>query len=57
MVTAIILIKADRLSINVELPSRRSLGRLAPEKDASRIRQAMASVRLKLDEKKEKSRR
>lgn len=47
---------ADRLSINVELPSRNSLGRLAPEKNAARIRQAMASVRLKLDEKKEKSR-
>ncbi len=47
---------ADRLSINVELPSRTSLGQLAPEKDASRIRRAMASVRLKLDEKKEKSR-
>ncbi len=47
---------ADRLSINVELPSRVSLGQLAPEKDASRIRKAMASVRLKLDEKKEKSR-
>ena len=47
---------ADRLSINVELPSRTSLGQLAPEKDASRIRKAMASVRLKLDEKKEKSR-
>ena len=47
---------ADRLSINVELPSRTSLGELAPEKDASRIRKAMASVRLKLDEKKEKSR-
>ena len=47
---------ADRLSINVELPSRSSLGKLAPEKDAGRIRKAMASVRLKLDEKKEKSR-
>ncbi len=47
---------ADRLSINVELPSRTSLGKLAPEKDASRIRKAMASVRLKLDENKEKSR-
>ena len=47
---------ADRLSINVELPSRTSLGKLAPEKNAARIRQAMASVRLKLDEKKEKSR-
>lgn len=47
---------ADRLSINVELPSRISLGELAPEKDASRIRKAMAAVRLKLDEKGEKSR-
>lgn len=47
---------ADRLSINVELPSRSSLKTLAPEKDATRIRQAMASVKLKLDEKKEKSR-
>jgi putative DNA modification/repair radical SAM protein len=47
---------ADRLSINVELPSRSSLGRLAPEKDAGRIRQAMAAVRLKLDENKERSR-
>lgn len=47
---------ADRLSINVELPSRSSLTQLAPEKDASRIRQAMAAVRLKLDEKKERSR-
>ncbi len=47
---------ADRLSINVELPSRASLGELAPEKDASRIRKAMAAVRLKLDEKKERSR-
>ena len=47
---------ADRLSINVELPSRTSLTKLAPEKDAGRIRQAMASVRLKLEESKEKSR-
>lgn len=47
---------ADRLSINVELPSRSSLRQLAPEKDASRIRKAMAAVRLKLDENKEKSR-
>jgi putative DNA modification/repair radical SAM protein len=46
---------ADRVSINVELPSRTSLGKLAPEKDASRIRKAMASLRLKLDESKEKS--
>ena len=47
---------ADRLSINIELPSRTSLGMLAPEKDVGRIQNAMASVRLRLDEKKEKSR-
>jgi len=47
---------ADRLSINVELPSRTSLRKLAPEKDASRIRSAMAAVRTKIDEKQEKSR-
>ncbi|MEM9302920.1 MAG: putative DNA modification/repair radical SAM protein [Pseudomonadota bacterium] len=41
---------ADRLSINVELPSRSTLRTLAPEKDASRIRTAMAQVRVKLDE-------
>jgi len=46
---------ADRLSINVELPSRGSLRQLAPQKDAGRIRKAMAAVRLKLDEKQEKS--
>ncbi|MFK8031410.1 MAG: putative DNA modification/repair radical SAM protein [Gammaproteobacteria bacterium] len=43
---------ADRLSINVELPSRVSLRNLAPEKDAGRIRTAMADVRLRIDEKK-----
>ena len=41
---------ADRLSVNIELPSDESLGRLAPEKDAKTIRQTMAGVRLKLDE-------
>jgi putative DNA modification/repair radical SAM protein len=48
---------ADRVSINVELPSRTSLRELAPEKNATRIRQAMAVVRLKLDEKAEDTRR
>jgi len=41
---------ADRLSINVELPSQASLSRLAPEKDASRIRKAMGGMRLRIDE-------
>jgi putative DNA modification/repair radical SAM protein len=41
---------ADRLSINVELPSEASLGRLAPEKDAGRIRKAMGGMRLRIDD-------
>lgn len=36
---------ADRLSINVELPSETALARLAPEKSATTIRRAMADVR------------
>ena len=40
---------ADRLSINVELPSSASLERLAPEKDAGRIRKAMGGMRLSID--------
>lgn len=41
---------ADRLSINVELPSQQELNRLAPEKDAGAIRRSMARIRVKLDE-------
>ena len=41
---------ADRLSINVELPTPASLARLAPEKDAARIRQAMGGMRLRIDQ-------
>jgi predicted DNA-binding helix-hairpin-helix protein len=33
---------ADRLSINVELPTEPSLRRLAPEKEPAQIRKAMA---------------
>jgi putative DNA modification/repair radical SAM protein len=40
---------ADRLSINIELPTETSLTRLAPEKDARAIRRSMARVRLQLD--------
>ncbi len=36
---------ADRLSINVELPTERGLRRLAPEKDGRTIRRAMGGVR------------
>ena len=35
---------ADRLSINVELPTQQGLTQLAPEKDAQRIRWAMGEV-------------
>lgn len=41
---------ADRLSINVELPTEQSLENLAPEKDARAIRRSMGRMRLKLDE-------
>jgi putative DNA modification/repair radical SAM protein len=41
---------ADRLSINVELPTDDSLGALAPEKDAPGIRRSMARIRLQIDE-------
>src|SRR3546814_8705919 len=36
---------ADRLSINVELPTEQGLRRLAPEKDGQRIESAMAGMR------------
>ncbi|MES2562237.1 MAG: putative DNA modification/repair radical SAM protein [Pseudomonadota bacterium] len=41
---------ADRLSINIELPTQDSLTRLAPEKNAGAIRRSMARVRMRLDE-------
>jgi putative DNA modification/repair radical SAM protein len=41
---------ADRLSINIELPTQASLERLAPEKRATRIRRTMAGLRLRIDE-------
>ncbi len=41
---------ADRLSINVELPSEAALARLAPEKDLRRIRRSMGRMRLCIDE-------
>ncbi|WP_099865480.1 putative DNA modification/repair radical SAM protein [Pararhizobium haloflavum] len=44
---------ADRLSINVELPTDDSLGRLAPEKQPANIRRAMGNLRLKIEEKSE----
>ena len=41
---------ADRLSINVELPTENSLERLAPEKDMAGIRRSMGRMRLRIDE-------
>jgi len=41
---------ADRLSINVELPTEAGLRRLAPEKRTSSIRRTMAGLRLRIDE-------
>jgi putative DNA modification/repair radical SAM protein len=41
---------ADRLSINVELPTADALQQLAPEKDATGIRRSMARIRLHLDD-------
>ena len=41
---------ADRLSINVELPTEGSLAALAPEKDSASIRRSMGQMRLRIDE-------
>lgn len=41
---------ADRISINLELPTQKSLDLLAPEKSLKRTRQAMGNIRQKLDE-------
>ena len=46
---------ADRLSINVELPTETALGRLAPEKSAPGIRKAMAEVRMRREASREKT--
>jgi putative DNA modification/repair radical SAM protein len=41
---------ADRLSVNIELPSRDALSALAPEKTDTSIKRSMGVIRLKLDE-------
>ncbi|MEO1138209.1 MAG: putative DNA modification/repair radical SAM protein [Pseudomonadota bacterium] len=46
---------ADRLSINVELPTQQGLDSLAPEKDLQEIRKAMATVRIRREESREKT--
>jgi predicted DNA-binding helix-hairpin-helix protein len=47
---------ADRLSVNIELPSEASLIRLAPEKKVGTIKQAMGTIRLGVDEASEETR-
>ena len=44
---------ADRLSINVELPTVQGLADLAPEKDGAAIRRSMARLRTHIDDAKE----
>ncbi|MDQ2092734.1 putative DNA modification/repair radical SAM protein [Rhodalgimonas zhirmunskyi] len=46
---------ADRLSINVELPTDAAVQSFAPEKDPGQIRRAMGDVRLLREARKEKS--
>lgn len=41
---------ADRLSINIELPTDSGFGRFAPEKQPGNIRKSMADIRLKIEE-------
>jgi putative DNA modification/repair radical SAM protein len=41
---------ADRLSINIELPTERGLHALAPEKDVAVIRRSMARLRVHIDD-------
>ncbi|HEY0297123.1 MAG TPA: putative DNA modification/repair radical SAM protein [Bordetella sp.] len=48
---------ADRLSVNIELPTDGGLHRLAPEKDARTIKRTMGSIRLAQEEAREEKRR
>ncbi len=48
---------ADRLSINIEMPTDPGLARFAPEKNPASIRTAMAGIRLKLQEQSDRTHR
>jgi len=48
---------ADRLSINVELPTESGLRTLAPEKDGAQIEGAMAQIKTAIDDKSDASKR
>ena len=47
---------ADRLSVNIELPTEQGLYRLAPEKNSHTIKRAMGSIRLAQEEAREEKR-
>lgn len=47
---------ADRLSINIELPTEGSLAALAPEKDGAAIKRSMARLRVHIDDAKAEAR-
>jgi len=44
---------ADRLSVNIELPTEKGLKSFAPEKSQSTIRKAMSDVKLRIDARKD----
>jgi putative DNA modification/repair radical SAM protein len=50
-------VHADRVSINVELPTAAGLARLAPEKDGARIEGAMKTMRASIEDGADASRR
>lgn len=47
---------ADRLSINIEMPTDEGLGSLAPEKDGPAIKRSMARLRIHIDDAKAEAR-
>ena len=47
---------ADRLSVNIELPTPAALDTLAPQKDAVGIKRSMARIRVQLDDRDEQQR-
>ncbi len=47
---------ADRLSINIELPTQEGLTALAPEKDSAAIKRSMARLRVHIDDAKDAKR-
>jgi len=48
---------ADRISLNIELPTQTGLSRLAPEKNLARTQEAMGHIRAKIEEHSSEKRR